>query len=206
LLFPVSPPLATLSLHRSGCELLTWARPIVESGSSSWPTAGASDHKGSSKPGQRARQLSEVVEQTWPTPTTTSHRPSHESEDQKARLQREAEVWATPQAHDAKAPRADQDPRVKSPANLNDNVKEFSLSSPQDPHTPLGPPSSSATPNSLPRLNPLFANWLMALPVGWSSVSTSFGPVEIASYRARLRSLLRTCGISLNCKKDCTSE
>lgn len=35
---------------------------------SSWPTASATDYKGSSRPGQRRNQLDEAVEQKWPTP------------------------------------------------------------------------------------------------------------------------------------------
>lgn len=43
------------------------ALPTEESGCSSWPTTTTTDHKGSSKPGQRRGQLSEAAEQLWPT-------------------------------------------------------------------------------------------------------------------------------------------
>lgn len=43
----------------------------VETGSSSWPTAAATDWKGSSRKGQRKGQLSEAAEQKWPTPRSS---------------------------------------------------------------------------------------------------------------------------------------
>lgn len=46
------------------------ARRIGESGylSSAWPTAGANDHKGAARPGQRRGQLDEAAEQLWSSP------------------------------------------------------------------------------------------------------------------------------------------
>jgi hypothetical protein len=40
------------------------------------------------------------------------------------------------------------------------------------------------------RLNPRFVAWLMGLPPGWPDAQSSCGPVEMASYRCRLRSHL----------------
>jgi len=58
--------------------------------------------------------------------------------------------------------------------------------SPPDPTTPDGEESSATARNSL-RLNPLFAEWLMGWPIGW----TGLRPLETASYRSKLRPHLR---------------
>ena len=41
------------------------------------------------------------------------------------------------------------------------------------------------------KLNPLFVDWLMGLPIGWNTASTPFAPLEMALYRSRLALLSR---------------
>lgn len=55
------------------------------------------------------------------------------------------------------------------------------LSGRLDPQTsPAGEPSSPSDPTSPPRLNPMFVEWLMGLPIGW----TDYAPVATESFRS----------------------
>ena len=55
-------------LRQVSLQRLKSVQDTSENVSSSWPTAGANDHKGSSQPGQRRGQLDEAAEQMWATP------------------------------------------------------------------------------------------------------------------------------------------
>ncbi|WP_414902487.1 hypothetical protein ACMT1E_04455 [Sphingomonas flavalba] len=67
-------------------------------------------------------------------------------------------------------------------------VEHLFRSSPQDQPTPAGPTSSSERRT----LNPLFVEWLMGWPIGW----TGLGPVETASshWWRRMRTALSLLG------------
>lgn len=85
---------------------------------------------------------------------------------QEANLKRDVETWGTPRASDWK------DGAHPGDAPTNGYLSRQVL------RTPLaGRPSSSDDPTSHPRLNPLFVEWLMGWPEGW----TSLAPIDCGS-------------------------
>ncbi len=71
----------------------------------SWPTASATDYKGSARKGQRRGQLSEAAECLWPTPraedseSSGAHRGTPDTLTSAARLT--MDLWPTPTANEA---------------------------------------------------------------------------------------------------------
>ena len=126
-------------------SLETWAR--------GWPTPGANDWKGSSKPGQRRGQLDEAV----------AHR------------------WATPTAGDAKASgsRNAPDSRAHLGTSLTDQIRTGDSHGRRDRATAKdGDPTSRPAV-----LSPAFVEALMGFPRGWSIARTGFAASETAWFR-----------------------
>lgn len=171
----------------SSFELLTWVRPISEPGSSCWPTAQARDFKGSAwatpsvaiatggqmnrGPGREEELLltGQAKARHWPTATdakasgaagysTKSGR--HAGTTLTDKVVRQG--WPTPATRDAKG------------ANGAEHLAKTRGHHDQLPNAVVlsglrVPPETGAT--SLPsssRLNPMFVEWLMGWPVGWS--------------------------------------
>jgi hypothetical protein len=103
---------------------------VSDCSSLAWPTAGANDHKGSARKGQRRCQLDEAAEQIW----TSLH--FHQSQ-------------AIPTNGNA--------------FSVTDQI-------------------------SRPRLNPVFVEWMMGLPRGWTDFADS--ATESCLWRRRMRSCL----------------
>ena len=101
-----------------------------------WPTANASDHKGSTKKGQRRGQLSEATEQLWSTPTTSDTNGPGDHGEGAPDLRTQVSRCSRP------------DPETAQPG---------SESSPSGPNSPR--------PSTSPRLNPAFVAWLMSWPL-----------------------------------------
>ncbi len=98
-----SETLPTSGSMRSG--RLFQREPVVPltggTGSSSWPTAAATDWKGSAREGQRRGQLSEAAEVKWPTPRATDGSkggPNQRGSSGDLMLPSAAAQWPTPAA------------------------------------------------------------------------------------------------------------
>lgn len=111
-------------------------------------------------------------------------------------LSSSAAHWPTPAARDHKGTNSSQhmtrtdgrtDGRSRNHADQLPNFVMFYFSH-QDPTMNDGPQSSSSTPNSPQRLNPLFAAWLMGWPSTWAIAEPHVSSAqETALWRSRLR-------------------
>lgn len=159
-----------------------------------WPTASANDHKGSFQPGQRRGQLSEAAEQTWPTPITgdahlnsTPEAAKRRLKEGKVTLSRVTDAWPSPRTSDTNGPgkhgTGGMDLRTKAAGWATPMASDGSKPSAGDrrsadlSHQAQGTTKPGAS--SRPKLNPLFVEWLMGLPLGW----TAFAPVETGSFQ-----------------------
>jgi hypothetical protein len=113
----------------------------------------------------------------WRTPMTADDGRKVTAVCHQVQLKNQAEQWPTPEAGQfgtADVPRL-LDRRVKYQEKYGNNGFGLTLgqtvavmtyrSSPPDPTTPAGPPSSPERRS----LNPRFVEWLMGWPIGWTS-------------------------------------
>lgn len=131
-----------------------------------WPTASATDYKGSSQPGQRRGQFSEAA--NWPTPDATVSNDGEDLESWIARRERErakgqngngmgtplaiaARLWPTTTAGDAKASGS----RSSETSDAHDG-------------TSLTDATVRAAPTKGLKLNPAWVEQLMGFPSGWT--------------------------------------
>jgi hypothetical protein len=121
--------------NRTAITSLAVMVQAVEAPPSAWPTAGANDHKGSNRPGQRRGQLDEATEH-WGTPRVTTNNgiPSPQCTGKGSRIEDQAGEFHS---------------SLPAPATATDGV-------PSSPPTPTSP---------RPRLNPCFVAWLMGWPL-----------------------------------------
>lgn len=165
-------------------ERVTLEPLISAPASSSWPTAGASDgSKGGPNQRGSAGDLmlpSAAVQQTrgqWPTPTVHgNYNRAGLSPTSGDGLHTAATNWPTPSARDWKSGQASQETHDRNSRPLNEVACQrgpLLLTT-----EPGGNESSPPPPGSL-QLNPLFVEWLMGWPLGW----TDFAPVGTASYQ-----------------------
>jgi len=147
-----------------------------------WVTPVARDVKGAGasegmtrKDGKtRLDQLPNQAEHQWPTPRAgdgDKGGPNSRDGSGSPHLCSEAVMWKTPTANEDAAGR----PGTQMQQQIKQQAEEWAIGH-QDPRA-TGPGS---TPNSGPqRLNPLFVEWLMGLPRGW----TAFEPSGMESFR-----------------------
>lgn len=200
-----------------------WARRTREPGFSSWPTTTTRDHKGGADWNTRHRRgrprresdmtLADRVESVyWPTPTASDGtRTTHGIRGEaNPTLPSAARSWSTPKASDTAGPKSPEQIRIMRERtgagvrNLHEDAAEFSRSFRPDPMTATdGPVCSPSTPPSRLRLNPLFDEWLMALPRGW----TDFAPVgtEYIRWLQRWRSYLYGADCVETTDPDCST-
>ena len=130
------------------------------------------------KDGEDSHSLNlQDVTANWPTPNT---RDTRRGCNQK-QLATEVDKWPTPNASEHKY-------RMQGNSQQSNGLtatarKSLYLSTPRDQET--GTDGHTCSP-SCRRLNPLFAEHLMGLPLGWTSVS---GPLEMGLYRQWQHSL-----------------
>lgn len=123
----------------------------------------------------------------WPTPRTITG--GGESAERKKELGREkagggdlqaaVQNWPTPATRDYKGANSTDHVTINGTGRMHmgqlpNFVEHAFRSSPPDPPTPAGPTSSPERRT----LNPLFVEWLMGWPIGW----TGSAPVETASF------------------------
>jgi hypothetical protein len=88
---------------------------------------------------------------------------------------KQAMQWPTPCANDDnKSPEARMAMKASMPGGPRQTITSLQV-------------LVKAQTSAKAKLNPLFVEWLMGLPLGW----TGFAPVETALYRSRLRQHLR---------------
>lgn len=111
----------------------------------------------------------------------------------------QAEQWPTPVVGDHRSGITGKVAK-KNARPLCEAVSAFSL--PDRRTSKHGPKFSKATPNSLRQLNPLFVEWLMGVPLGWTSPAAG-GSADFARW-AMVSSLsarrMRTSASKLLCK------
>ena len=152
-----------------------------------FPTPCATDHKGSSRPGQRRGQLSEAVEASphkhpFPTPSATAYGSSGNgtgnNKASRGRPSLERMVrFPTPTATDSESSGSQRSRGGK--AHAGTSLTDFVLES---EGIPRGSPSRRG------RLNPRWVEWLMGWPIGWCSSE------PLATDRFREWQRQHTCG------------
>jgi hypothetical protein len=134
--------------------------------------------------------------QRWATPTTRDHKDgacAEASVPTNALLGRQAARWQTPSVADVTGGHLSDSGARSSELLLNGQSVVVTESSRPDPEpSTSGAASSPPDPTSRRRLNPLFAEWLMGWPAGWTDpdIALSDSPRwETASCRSLRRSL-----------------
>lgn len=136
------------------------------------PDAGGfrSHHSGD---GTKTYELLTGQAENWPTPDTQNDRDgsvrrAEQSGKHALSLHHAVARWATPNAHDGRRPGSDA--TSTQGRNLKREAEEAYFR-PDPENANNGAPSSPSTPSSPRRLNPLFVEWLMGWPHGWTSVA-----------------------------------
>ncbi len=157
----------------------------------------------------RGSRLEDQVVGLWATPRTiTGGGESAERKQELGRvesgggdLQAQTEHWPTPNAN----PDAPNNSKVREGGRVaNRNTDQCltsvasSLSSRLDLPTGDGPTSSQPSPGPLlpshkRKLSALFVEWLMGIPVGWTSKTARIDSGDLAIWFARSRQLLLSC-------------
>lgn len=166
---------------------------------SSWPSPRAEDSEAiGNHPGQRDSLYAEV--QQWPTPVVpnggrTTNTSSYREDGSKRQVILDAIVqhWPTPTAGDANSSGSrNTGTQAHNGVSLTDMVTTGD-SVGRDSHSfPPVPAISSCGSECSPkhrRLNPLFVEWLMGWPIGWTSVQTDSGSqaTGLSLWRSRMR-------------------
>jgi hypothetical protein len=163
-----------------------------------WPTPTANDWKGSGptlerKDGQmRGDRLDYAAEQLWSTPRSSDGEKGGPNQSFGAGgtpLPAQASQWPTPRVTtnggSGNGARADQ-------SRLEDTASAFSL-----PDRPIST-SGDASSHIRRTLNPLFVEWLMGWPPGWTSLALTppassvcaCSETALSAWKARMRSAL----------------
>jgi hypothetical protein len=156
-------------------------------GSSAWRTPAASDGEGGIKnlndPKYRDAKCPQIKLRdhagSWPTPKTITGGANSKREERGAGgpdLQESAKNWPTPAARDYKGLggaviRKDGKSRMSQLDCAAENFDLFHRARPASESGPRDPKKSKNGSESLPagrNLNPLFVEWLMGWPIGWT--------------------------------------
>jgi len=154
-----------------------------------WPTPQSRDYKGVDRQKvDRGKPLNEVAAH-WRTPTASEDKRGVPTEiGTKAgehSLARQASLWATPRSHEVGNYQYSRGDKSKPVATLTGQV----LSRPALPSSIDGKPSST----SRRVLNPLFVEWLMGWPPGWTDFVCS--ATALCRFRQLMRSELLQLGL-----------
>ena len=175
-------------------------RPTLEgkAESAQWPTPQAHDAQGSKTPEQieKGREAGGVINlnetaEHWQTPQTDSFRSRGGDRVEEQGLDQQArDFWTTPQAHDAKG---GMRTTARNSPDLDTMAEDPDSGLPVPPISLSGDASSSSTPDSRPRLNPRFVEWLMGWPPAWVSLeptNSESSATALSLWRRRMRSSL----------------
>lgn len=155
-------------------------RRIVESGSSSWRTPSASDGEGGvmqmlpDRDGKyKLRDHAVHAMKQWPTPAVADTEGSRKTRSGKRSnellLNGIAAQWPTPISRDYKSGQDSERTLARNSRPMSEVALAFGLPSHQ---------TSTHGDASPRRLNPLFVEWLMGMPLGW----TDFEHLETESF------------------------
>lgn len=166
-------------LRQESSARLKWARHIFANDSSFWPSPKGSEGAGGA--GREGRDggmdLRTMTQEAWPTPSVEGNRNRHGLTTKAGDgLQTAAQQWATPTQRDYKD---GGDPSLKVPTNA--------LLGRQAPRTMVTGEESLSENHGLNqpsgrRLNPLFVEALMGLPIGWSDPTQRLDPTDFARW------------------------
>ena len=172
-------------------------RNRMEELTANWPTAGANDHKGSSKPGQRRHQLDQATE-NWPTPQATDDQRDRQSDEgvrkwkdrpnSGSELAIEVRLWQTPK--DSTGGNVSRGGDRKDELLLAGQAQSF----PRGQMTIEDGDVVFIDANGLRRrLNPAFVSWLMGNPWWWTRAEPiSFAAQEMELWFSRQRWLFES--------------
>lgn len=166
--------------------------PTLHSASVQWPTPTANEDcaTGSWSGNERDkwRPGLRLSAEAWATPRVSRGRYQRDHgkpEAERATLEGQASLWATPSARDWRDGAASPDTMQRNARPLNEQACHASL--PDATTRPDGEPSSTqAALTSCPRcartakrrLNPRFVEWLMGFPIGWTVCAVSETPAS----------------------------
>ena len=152
-----------------------------------WPTPAARDYKGATDErwGTNSRPLNEVAK-IWSTPRASDGDKGGPNQSFSAGgvpLPAQTAQWSTPAVADVQGGRKARSGERSDELLLNGQAA--SLSSRQDQANSSTGETSS---NSGRKLNPLFVEWLMGWPTGWTAFGCS--ATELSRFRRHMRSEL----------------
>lgn len=170
-------------------------RSASASSSSAWPTPRSEMARALGNPkhlgGRRGNGNIEDRVAAWATPTAHGRTHTPRRVDHGQQLANQVDRWSTPAVADVMGGRKSRSGARSSELLLNGQAER--LSSLQAPTiTTDGAPSSV----SGRRLNPLFVEWLMGWPAGWTRFACS--ATELSRFKQRMRSELSHLGLPPN--------
>lgn len=189
--------------RRASSQRQKWARRIFANGSSSWPTHTANPATYSN--GERGPNLHEAAVM-WPTPSVADLTGGHanwggDRQDEMllpGQARELSAMWATPAARDVKgangAAHMESRERPHEDQLANQAIWAFPPSPQAEPITPHGGESSPSAPTSRRRLNPVFTEWLMGWPLGWTDLDSPLPGTELSRWRRHMRGSLSLLG------------
>jgi hypothetical protein len=162
----------------------------LENAASLWPTPRAYSFAESHTPSQVA--LDRQAREMWTTPTSHDVKGRMSTNRKYPGLPDDVALWRTPTSGKQNKG-AGQLPEKRLAGghtlDLQDQVHGFFQPSHQAQQSAMPGRPSSPPPPTLPLLSPLFTEWLMDLPCGWTALSVS-PRLAIPSYLCAQRSLL----------------
>lgn len=167
-----------------------WRRPngtkvsmgmISQASALAWPTPRASSANGAGEHGRGGPDLQTLAASARPTPTARDHKSgaaSKETHDRNSRpLNEVATKWSTPTADDA-------DNLTLASGSFKSLARDASQSA--RPSLEVQPGNKSS--ESIPRLNPLFVEWLLGSPFGTTELEPAVMAWIISARRRRSKS------------------
>lgn len=134
----------------------------------SWPTPRACETPGGAQLKQNGRALSADALK-WPTPSTSDTNGAGHHGDGAMDLRTTVRQWATPATRDYKDTGANVNwQAIADKTRLPGQAMVWSAESLHQDKTPTGQPLTHDSGQR--QLNPVFVEWLMGLPEGWTSV------------------------------------
>ena len=174
---------AIASRSRSFAALRILRRRIAESASSLWPTAKAATDGYSYSGGDHSKPIDNLIgaAEKWPSPRVSDTNGPGSHGTGGADLRTTVYQWATPQAFDStdcqRSPEAHA--RAKQVGGCSDLREQVVMNFLPPGHPDQKTTGPTSTPKSGRRLNPLFVEWLMGLPRGY----TDSAPLGMESFQ-----------------------
>ena len=133
----------------------------------------------------------------WPTPNTPSGGPNTKSTPTHTGgmdLEGAVAMWATPSVADVTGGHMTRGGARGGELLLRGQAKGFPSSLPGDSPNEHGAPCSRSGQTSPRRLNPLFVEWLMGWPLGWTEAGSPLPETEWSRWWQHMRGSLSALG------------